>query len=111
MIYELLTAGSENARTGKELATLLHMNIRAVTAQIERERRDGQPICANVRGTPKGYYLAATPEELEIYCRRLGKREGELYKTRQALLDVLHNEVLRRYDAERVGGAANGTNE
>jgi biotin operon repressor len=89
MIAELLTEGKENARSGRELASLLNCNIRMITAQIERERREGAPICANMNGQHAGYFLAENEEELEEYCRRLYSRGGELFKTRRALLEVL----------------------
>ena len=40
MIYELLAEGRENARTGRQLADICGCDIRAITAQIERERRE-----------------------------------------------------------------------
>ena len=95
MIHELLAEGRENARTGRELATILGCDIRAVTLQIEQERRDGQPICAATGENP-GYYLAATPEELGRYCDRLKGRAIEVFKTRKALIDV-----LRKIEAEK----------
>lgn len=88
MIYELLAHGRENARTGRELAALLGCNIREVTEQVERERRQGHPICAASGDTP-GYYLAADADELDRYCARLKGRAVELFKTRQALIRVL----------------------
>lgn len=88
MIHELLTEGRENARTGRELATVLGCDIRDITAQVERERRAGQPICAAMR-EPAGYFLPANADELERYCNLLHKRAGELYKTRRALIKVL----------------------
>lgn len=91
MINELLFYGAENTRTGKELAKQLNCDIRTITEQIERERREGQPICANPTGENAGYYLAETPEELENYCNRLYHRGGELFKTRRALLVALDN--------------------
>lgn len=89
MIYELLLHGECNSTTGKQLATALKCDLRTVTEQIERERRDGKPICATSTGRNAGYYLPETPEELETYCRRLYKRGGELFKTRRALLAEL----------------------
>ena len=88
MIHELLTEGRENARTGRELATVLNCDIRDVTAQIETERREGHPICAAMH-EPAGYFLPANADELERYCNLLHKRAGELYKTRRALIKVL----------------------
>lgn len=88
MIAELLSTGAENARTGKELASVMGCDIRDITAAIERERREGQPICA-ATGEHPGYYLASDAAELENYCGRLHHRAAELYKTRAALLNVL----------------------
>ena len=88
MIHELLAEGRENARTGKELAAMLGCNVRDVTEQIEKERREGQPICAATGENP-GYYMAADAEELAAYCRRLKGRAIELFKTRQALISTL----------------------
>jgi len=89
MVYELLGRGAESARTGRELAKVLGTDIRTITAQIERERRAGQPICANMRGENAGYYLASSPEELQAYCNRLYRRGGELLKTQRALLRLI----------------------
>lgn len=89
MIHELLSNGKENARTGKTLANLCGCDIRTITEQIERERREGHPICANMYGENAGYYLADTPEELQAYCERLKHRAVELFKTRQALIKTL----------------------
>lgn len=88
MIAELLGVGKENARTGKELAAVLGCDIRDVTAAIERERREGQPICAATGENP-GYFIAADAEELKAYCDNIHRRASELYKTRGALLNVL----------------------
>lgn len=89
MIHEYLQTGADHPTTGKQLATLLKCDIRDITEAVERERRDGLPICANSGGENSGYYLAADQRELEVYCKRLRKRAGELFKTRRALLDVL----------------------
>lgn len=88
MIHELLDTGRENARTGRELAALLHCSMRDITAQVEKERRDGHAICAATGENP-GYYLAAGAEELQDYCDRLKGRAIEVFKTRQALVKVL----------------------
>ena len=89
MITELLAEGRENARTGRELAQVLNCDIRAITGQIERERRAGKPICAATTGGNMGYYLAADERELEEYCNALKHRAMELFKTRQALVRAL----------------------
>lgn len=97
MVSDLLGVGKESARSGRELADVLGCDIRAVTAQIERERRAGKPICAKMNGVNAGYYLAADAEELQDYCGLLYHRGGELFKTRRALL-----EVLKELQAEEV---------
>lgn len=88
MINEVLGAGKDSAVTGRELAQLFGCSIRDITNQVEKERRDGQPICATC-GDPAGYYLAADAEELAAYCDRLKYRAVEIFKTRQALVNIL----------------------
>lgn len=88
MIHEVLGRGRENAKTGRELATLLNRNIRDITAQIEEERRAGYAICASCAGRP-GYYLADDPDDLRAYCDQLKGRGIQVLKTRQALMNIL----------------------
>ena len=89
MIKELLNTGRSNAQTARELAELIDADIRDITRQIEKERRDGAPICATSDGSNPGYYLAEDADELETYCRRLKRRAGEIFKTRRGLLATL----------------------
>lgn len=88
MITELLGTGKENARPGRELADIIGCDMRDITAQVERERRKGQPICA-ASGENPGYYLAANAEELSNYCIRLQHRAAEMNKTKRALMNIL----------------------
>lgn len=88
MIYEILPAGRENALTGRTLANMFNCDIRIITAQIEKERREGHPICA-ASGDPAGYFLPADDAELQEYCDLLKGRALELFKTRQALIRTL----------------------
>lgn len=104
MIHELLAEGRENARTGRELAQLFDCSIRDITEQVERERRAGQPICA-ATGERPGYYLAADAAELEQYCNSLKRRAIEVFKTRQALVNVL------RQLPGKTGGVKHGKRE
>lgn len=92
MVYELLSTGAENARTAKELCCQLGIDEkdwRIVTRTIERERREGKPICASSSSDSPGYYKPANREELTRYINRLHKRAGEIFKTRRALQKVL----------------------
>lgn len=88
MVTEYLLTGAENAKTGRELARLLHCDIRDITKSIERERRAGAPIVSSYGGEHPGYYLAESAEELQTYCRCLHQRAGEIFKTRRALLET-----------------------
>lgn len=88
MIHEVLNTGHKNAITGQELSDFFMCDIREITEQIARERREGAPICAATNGKP-GYYLPETRKELETYCERLKGRGIEIFKTRQALIRVL----------------------
>ncbi len=88
MIADYLSTGRENARTGRDLAAMLGCSIRDISAGIERERRQGQPIIASCDAENPGYYLAETAEELQRYCNSLHHRAGEIHKTRRALLET-----------------------
>lgn len=89
MVSEFLGRGAAAARTRQELCDLLHVAPRELTKLIERERRQGQPICASNDGTRPGYFLAATKSEMHLYCRSLWHRAGEIHKTRQACLQTI----------------------
>lgn len=95
MIHEILPEGAENARTARELQDALGLTKRQLTRAIEAERRAGHPICASTF-SPRGYYLAATREEMEAYCKRLQHRQREVGRTRLACLatmDSLPSEI------------------
>ena len=91
MIADYLRIGREHARTGRDLAKVLNRNIRDITAGIEKERRQGQPIIASYDPEHPGSYLAGTAEELQQYCGSLNRRAHELDITRRALLATAEN--------------------
>lgn len=97
-IQNYLGNGKNNARTARQLADMLGRDARAVTAQIEKERREGAPICAACGENP-GYFIAETAEELQTYCDQLKSRGIEIFKTRQALI-----KVLRQYGEVKANG-------
>ena len=88
MIYDVLPTGAENAVTARELARLLDVPVRVITATVEQERRAGKPICSSNR-RPCGYYIAADRGELIQFCRRQQRRGGEVMKTHAALLKIV----------------------
>lgn len=91
MIHELLR-NEENPLTGTQLATLTGLPKREVEAIIQRERRQGFPICA----TSRGYYIAETPEELDRFCAKLKRQAIEIFKTRQAMIKLATEEIEER---------------
>ena len=88
MIHEILLRGAENALTGREICKRLCITARDLTQAVERERRQGYPICASTGSNP-GYYLAANQSEMERYCNSLLHRAGEIHKTRRACLATM----------------------
>lgn len=90
MIFEILTTGAENAKTGKDICSLLNITARDLTAAIERERRAGKPICASTGSNP-GYFLAANQREMQHYCNSLMHRAGEIHKTRNACIKSMED--------------------
>lgn len=84
MIYERLRRGAENATTARELAALIGTDRRAISLLVERERREGKPICATCDSKAPGYYIAADREDMARYCDSLRHREKEIAKTRRA---------------------------
>ncbi len=88
MVYEILLTGKHNAQTSKEICKLLNITTRELTSLIERERRAGKPICAST-GAQSGYYIAASQDEMERYCRSLYHRAGEIFKTRRACMATI----------------------
>lgn len=85
MIHEHLYRGRDNSRTGRELARLLHVNIRTIVSGVERERAAGWPICSESYGKYAGYYLAANEDERQKCVESLGRRAREIYNACTAL--------------------------
>lgn len=98
MIADILTPGKDNALTGHAICELLHITMRDLTAAIERERREGQPICAS-NGNNPGYYLAANKGEMQHYCDSLHRRAGEIHKTRRACIKTIEHLPAGEYEA------------
>lgn len=97
---KLLPSGKSNAIPGQTLVELLGLkDQRELTKRIERERRDGFPVCASVAGD-RGYYLAADVAELEEYIQSLERRLFHVRRTR----DHLESTLLRMTGQSRIGG-------
>lgn len=102
MVADILGTGKQNAVNGATLADRLGCSLRELNAAIERERRAGVPICAS-QCRPMGYYLAADEYELAEYCQQVKSRAVNLFKTRQALINVLKR-IETQKDAENRQG-------
>lgn len=100
MIREILLEGKENAIPGRDLMALLGLkDLRDLTQLVERERKDGVPICASTSGE-KGYYLASDVDELNEYIKSLGRRIHSVSRTMIHLEDTLN----RMTGQEKMGG-------
>ena len=92
MVYKLLAKGRNNAIPGHCLVSALGLkDLRDLTQLVERERKDGFPICASTDSQNPGYYLPCDPHELEEYIRSLSRRIGNMSRTKVHLEDTLLN--------------------
>lgn len=93
-VSDILPVGAANAISARTLAAALGLtDVRAVSKQVERERRRGTPICASVSGDSRGYFLASSPDELSAYLRALDHRLREVRRTRDACRDTLRRMI------------------
>ena len=100
-LFKILPSGKENAVPGWKLVEILGLkDLRDLTQLVERERRDGSPICASTESAAPGYYLADGPEELEAYLKSLNRRVKNINRTVVHLEDTLSNMTGQ----QRLGG-------
>lgn len=89
MVHEILPCGKENAISGADLVKILELkDVRQLTQIIELERAN-TPICASTDARKPGYFLPASPGELESYIQSFDRRLGNMQLTRQRLGDAL----------------------
>lgn len=63
--------GAHNGMTAAQISSHLNITMRRVRSLVSELREEGTAVC----GTPHtGYYIAATPEELEETCQFLRGR-------------------------------------
>ena len=105
-VARVLLTGKENALPGREIRRILGLkDQRDVTALVERERRGGIPICATCDSRNPGYYLPASPGELQDYTRSLQGRIREVSATLDAMETTLDNWTgQQRFDVQEEGG-------
>lgn len=97
-VSEYLKAGAENARTVKELCSILHVDGRQLRRMVRNERLDGIPILSAVGEDYRhGYYLPSETADYLRTIRRLRKQEKSLCKARRAITKALQkHQILRR---------------
>lgn len=79
-----LSHGLGNAISGESLVNMLRLkNLRELTQLVERERRDGSPICASTDKRHPGYFLATDADELALYIKALDRRLHNVGLTRK----------------------------
>lgn len=100
MVSEILLRGSEHAIPGRQICAQLGISPRQLRTIVERERRNGYPICANCSGRHTGYFLAADRDEIEHYCKVLFRRAGEIHKTRKACMEAAQTLPPWRIDSD-----------
>lgn len=89
-IENYLPEGGESPVTAKELKRRTGVNVRMITAAIQRRRREGVPIVGS-KGENPGYFIAITADELRDYCGRLKREEKALRKTRKACEKIIES--------------------
>ena len=91
-VSSTLQHGKGNAMPGKVLVDILKLkNLRELTLIIERERRQGSPICASVDIGNSGYYLAGSANEMKAYIKSLNRRIVNTTRTRDSCAKTLKN--------------------
>ena len=83
-MFEYLGSGKEQAMSARDLARLAGTTKRGVSLEIERERRQGYPICATSNAQRPGYYIPEDKAEMLAYCGRLLHRFMEVAATLEA---------------------------
>ena len=81
-VSDLLSRGRENAVPLRHLQNLLNTDGRTIRLMIERERRDGVPVCSDCR---KGYFLPNSIQEQMSCARSMRHRAEEIIKTARAI--------------------------
>lgn len=81
-VADMLSRGRENAIPLRHLQNLLNADGRTIRLMIERERRNGVPICAD---NLTGYYLPSSAQEKTACVRSMRHRAGEILKTARAI--------------------------
>ena len=97
MIYECLGIGEENAIYAAALCERLNLTGRELRKKVERERMDGAPICASI----KGYFIASCYEDMKRYCDLLISRRIATETMLEACMESLKKLPKRNTEDEQ----------
>lgn len=78
LISSILSTGQENAIPRRELEAMTGLDGRTIRLMIERERRNGALILSDCQ---RGYFLAGSETEKQIFVRSMRARAMEILKT------------------------------
>lgn len=102
-VVDLLLCGAENAICLADLVSMTGRDGRTIRQEIHRERRRGTPIVSENSEGVRGYYIAATSEELRRFARSMAHRAGEILAVARAaertLADFEGQEMVEGFDA------------
>ena len=85
IVAPLLKRGRKNTITARELAAVLGVNPREVTARIEVERSAGAPILADCGSITGGYFLPESKADVDDYLTIVDHRIAEVQAHRDAV--------------------------
>lgn len=77
-VVDLLSHGAENAICLADLVRLTGRDGRTIRREFYQARRRGVPIVSESSDEVRGYYIAATSDELRRFARSMSHRAGEI---------------------------------
>lgn len=89
-VFELLSIGSNQGVTLRQLAALTGLDERVVRLRIQQERKSGKLILSNNRD---GYFLPEHPEDVQRFARSMSRRAAEIAGIARAAENALADMV------------------
>lgn len=83
-VVDLLSHGAQNAICLSDLEKLTGRDGRSIRKEIHRERRRGVPVASGNSDGVRGYFIAATGDELHRFARSMAHRASEILAVARA---------------------------
>ncbi len=83
--------GRENARSMKELALILGIDVRTVRTHILAAHLSGSPICSTCKGNQHGYFMPCNVAEARLYLQEQHSR----IRTSKAAMRAVEDYILK----------------